>query len=663
VCKAAVESLKKNQKAVSTLSQQLLDESAKTKKLTADFEAKNRALDAAAKARNELEDKGRAVAKLQAQIAELKLKAEEAQKQERDAVARVAEQAERDRARADLELRRARADMSRASKSQSEFEAELLALRAELDAKSAEAETLARASYKATDARFEAECRVEALTAELENLQHGTVERDAVTQQLRERVAELEQCRGLLSAEKHKMEDGLSSVQTSLEEQVRAARARIAELLAELGAAHELTAMLRKEKADGERDLLAARKKAKEAAGAQAEGSTKLAAMEEELKKNQTVLTNVRIDKAKADDLLKTHKKRLKDHAEQLAALEQQKQKLSAEITELKKVREARDERHAAQLAELHEAVAEKDGLILSLEQKVKLDTEQLRKANEQLDASAERLRESAKQVAELTASAKQARDEASALAERSQQAEDALAHLRELHAQLLAEHLAATVRLEAELARAETAHANAAEAAATEKALRSAAEVQVTELMERNMGLVVKLRALDGSDKEADLARERLAAVSAELAAALARADEQSTRWRKATDELRATEVKASQADAKAKEKVQASKTRVHELEQSTKKLERELADTKVGRAYLTYRAACLALWSLELCLCVAARVHARISPLHARWRRAHRSAVPHVAAGSAARRAHEAQGRDGVEQELGGRDSEAEG
>ena len=45
------------------------------------------------------------------------------------------------------------------------------------------------------------------------------------------------------------------------------------------------------------------------------------------------------------------------------------------------------------------------------------------------------------------------------------------------------------------------------------------------------------------------------------------------------------AAQVKASQAKAEAKDKVQASKNRVHELEQSTKKLERELADTKVSQ------------------------------------------------------------------------------
>ena len=54
------------------------------------------------------------------------------------------------------------------------------------------------------------------------------------------------------------------------------------------------------------------------------------------------------------------------------------------------------------------------------------------------------------------------------------------------------------------------------------------------------------QLRALDGSDKEADQAREKLAAVQAELASALAKADEHGTRWRKAADELRATEVRA---------------------------------------------------------------------------------------------------------------------
>lgn len=146
-------------------------------------------------------------------------------------------------------------------------------------------------------------------------------------------------------------------------------------------------------------------------------------------------------------------------------------------------------------------------------------------------------------QVAELTASLKLARDEATALSEQAQkvsaarvqsycaphgpparesanrtargplllltiklchqwQAEDALVHLRELHAQLLSEHLASAERLEAEVptsvcvsgrlrscphgpglsqvAHLERAHKEANDLAATEKLLRAAAEGQV---------------------------------------------------------------------------------------------------------------------------------------------------------------------------------------
>ena len=81
-------------------------------------------------------------------------------------------------------------------------------------------------------------------------------------------------------------------------------------------------------------------------------------------------------------------------------------------------------------------------------------------------------------------------------------QAEDALVHLRELHARLLSEHLASVERLEAEVptaclrfrafaqlshgpglsqvAHLERAHKEANDLAATEKLLRAAAEGQV---------------------------------------------------------------------------------------------------------------------------------------------------------------------------------------
>jgi septal ring factor EnvC (AmiA/AmiB activator) len=82
---------------------------------------------------------------------------------------------------------------------------------------------------------------------------------------------------------------------------------------AELAVAHEATAVARKDKAEMQGDLAAARRKAKEASGTHTELGARVASLEEELKKNQTVLTNVRIDKAKCDDQIKTHKKKLKE--------------------------------------------------------------------------------------------------------------------------------------------------------------------------------------------------------------------------------------------------------------------------------------------------------------------------------------------------------------
>jgi hypothetical protein len=58
--------------------------------------------------------------------------------------------------------------------------------------------------------------------------------------------------------------------------------------------------------------------------------------------------------------------------AEQIATLDQQKQKLVADMSEMKKAHAAREEKQSAQLAEMHEALAEKEARALACLEKAR---------------------------------------------------------------------------------------------------------------------------------------------------------------------------------------------------------------------------------------------------------------------------------------------------